>query len=174
MLLRLLGGLRCAAQFQCVSRMSLGLPGALPVLNRQVVEYAVLPLWAAALTRIHLSRKNYFYPYLFGCIEVDTCGGGRKKIGITRVHIEEDAGKSLHEVSRSEYSSIDLNRSGTPLIEIVSEPDICLARRGLRLPDEVERDHSLHRRQRLQYGRRLATLRRQRQHSAARPEGAWH
>ncbi len=119
----------------------LGLPGALPVLNRQVVEYAVLA--ASALgCRINqnsiFARKNYFYPDLpkgyqisqydkplaeFGCIEVDLADGGRKKIGITRVHIEEDAGKSMHEGS-DEYSSIDLNRSGTPLIEIVSEPEI--------------------------------------------------
>ncbi len=126
-----------------VCPVCLGLPGALPVLNRKAVEFAVLA--ALALNcRINetsiFARKNYFYPDLpkgyqvsqydkplseHGAIEIKT-PGGPKKIGITRLHLEEDAGKSLHEgfVNSSETTGIDLNRSGMPLIEIVSEPDI--------------------------------------------------
>jgi len=127
-----------------VCPVCLGLPGALPLLNRKAVEFAVLA--ATALNcRINdtsiFARKNYFYPDLpkgyqisqydkplaeFGYIEVPTIGGGKKKIGITRVHLEEDAGKSLHDGvhDSADWTSIDLNRSGVPLIEIVSEPDI--------------------------------------------------
>ncbi len=126
-----------------VCPVCLGLPGALPVLNRKAVEFAVLAAMALNC-RINetsiFARKNYFYPDLpkgyqisqydkplseHGFIEIKTAGGA-KKIGITRVHLEEDAGKSLHEgfVNSSETTGIDLNRSGMPLIEIVSEPDI--------------------------------------------------
>ena len=126
-----------------VCPVCLGLPGALPVLNKQVVEFATLAAMALNC-RINetsiFARKNYFYPDLpkgyqisqydkplaeFGSIEIKTAGG-MKKIGITRVHLEEDAGKSLHEgfPDAGEKTAIDLNRSGVPLIEIVSEPDI--------------------------------------------------
>jgi aspartyl-tRNA(Asn)/glutamyl-tRNA(Gln) amidotransferase subunit B len=126
-----------------VCPVCLGLPGALPVLNRKVVEFAVLAAMALNC-RINetsiFARKNYFYPDLpkgyqisqydkplseHGFIEIKTAGG-TKKIGITRLHLEEDAGKSLHEgfANSSETTGIDLNRSGMPLIEIVSEPDI--------------------------------------------------
>ncbi|WP_260706822.1 Asp-tRNA(Asn)/Glu-tRNA(Gln) amidotransferase subunit GatB [Edaphobacter flagellatus] len=132
----------------------LGLPGALPVLNRQAVEYAVL---AAKAINCEIretsvfSRKNYFYPdspkaYQIsqfdkpvaehGWIDVpsfDESGAPiTKRIGITRLHMEEDAGKSLHDgfADSLNRSYIDLNRCGTPLVEIVSEPD-------LRTPDEV-------------------------------------
>jgi len=119
------------------------MPGALPVLNRRAVEFAVLAAMALNC-RINetsiFARKNYFYPDLpkgyqisqydkplseHGFIEIKTAGG-TKKIGITRLHLEEDAGKSLHEgfANSSETTGIDLNRSGMPLIEIVSEPDI--------------------------------------------------
>jgi len=121
----------------------LGLPGALPVLNRAAVEMAMKAAMALNC-RIRpvsrLARKNYFYPDLpkgyqisqydeplaeHGYIEV-TSGGSRRRIGITRIHLEDDAGKSLHEgfSDSSRYTYVDLNRSGTPLIEIVSEPDI--------------------------------------------------
>ena len=126
-----------------VCPVCLGLPGALPVLNRKAVEFAVLASLALNC-RINetsiFARKNYFYPDLpkgyqisqydkplaeFGHINVKV-DADTKRIKITRVHLEEDAGKSLHEgfSDSSEKTAIDLNRSGVPLIEIVSEPDI--------------------------------------------------
>jgi aspartyl-tRNA(Asn)/glutamyl-tRNA(Gln) amidotransferase subunit B len=126
-----------------VCPVCLGLPGALPVLNRKAVDFAVLAAMALGC-HIHqtsiFARKNYFYPDLpkgyqisqydkplaeFGKIDIETAGGA-KKIGITRLHLEEDAGKSLHEgfAESASTTAIDLNRSGVPLIEIVSEPDI--------------------------------------------------
>jgi aspartyl-tRNA(Asn)/glutamyl-tRNA(Gln) amidotransferase subunit B len=124
-----------------VCPVCLGMPGALPVLNRKAVEFATLAAMALNC-RINetsiFARKNYFYPDLpkgyqisqydkplaeHGFIEV---GSDKKKIGITRVHLEEDAGKSLHEgfPDADKKTAIDLNRTGVPLIEIVSEPDI--------------------------------------------------
>jgi aspartyl-tRNA(Asn)/glutamyl-tRNA(Gln) amidotransferase subunit B len=128
----------------------LGLPGALPVLNRRAVELAVLASKAINCeireTSI-FSRKNYFYPdspkgYQIsqfdrpiaenGWIEIPDATGATKRIGITRLHLEEDAGKSLHDGFADSVSRtyIDLNRCGTPLAEIVSEPD-------LNTPDEA-------------------------------------
>ena len=128
----------------------LGLPGALPVLNAKAVEFATLAALALncqVRERSIFARKNYFYPDLpkgyqisqydkplaeHGWIEVPAADGGSKKIGITRLHMEEDAGKSLHEgfADSATHTYLDLNRCGTPLIEIVSEPDI-------RTPDEA-------------------------------------
>src|SRR5271166_4345008 len=129
-----------------VCPVCLGLPGALPVLNRKAVEFAVLASMALGC-RVNetsiFARKNYFYPDLpkgyqisqydkplaeFGFIEIDegNHNAGKKKIGITRLHLEEDAGKSLHEgfPDAAHKTAIDLNRTGVPLAEIVSEPDM--------------------------------------------------
>jgi aspartyl-tRNA(Asn)/glutamyl-tRNA(Gln) amidotransferase subunit B len=123
-----------------VCPVCLGLPGALPVLNRQAVEMAVrtaLALGCRINSFSRFARKNYFYPDLpkgyqisqydqpfseHGFVEIEPA----KRIGITRVHMEDDAGKSLHEGFRDSerYSYIDLNRSGTPLVEIVTDPDM--------------------------------------------------
>jgi aspartyl-tRNA(Asn)/glutamyl-tRNA(Gln) amidotransferase subunit B len=128
----------------------LGLPGSLPVLNAKAVEFATLASLALNCTvrnRSIFARKNYFYPDLpkgyqisqfdkpiaeHGWIEVPTTAGGAKRIGITRLHMEEDAGKSLHDgfPDSATRTYLDLNRCGTPLAEIVSEPDI-------RTPDEA-------------------------------------
>jgi aspartyl-tRNA(Asn)/glutamyl-tRNA(Gln) amidotransferase subunit B len=138
----------CSTQFGAppnshVCPVCLGLPGALPVLNKRAVEFAVLASQALNCQVRETSifaRKNYFYPDLpkgyqisqfdkplaeHGWIEI-ALDGSTKKIGITRLHMEEDAGKSIHDglVDSSVYTSIDLNRSGTPLVEIVSEPDM--------------------------------------------------
>ncbi|MCD8205531.1 MAG: Asp-tRNA(Asn)/Glu-tRNA(Gln) amidotransferase subunit GatB [Clostridia bacterium] len=112
-----------------------GQPGALPVLNRAVVEYAIkagLALNCEINRRTHLDRKNYFYPdlpkaYQISQYDEPLCAGGYielksgKRIRLKRIHIEEDAGKLIHERG---YTYIDYNRGGVPLIEIVSLPDI--------------------------------------------------
>lgn len=118
----------------------LGLPGALPVLNRQVVEYAIrtgLATNCSIAPHSIFARKNYFYPDLpkgyqisqfelpiceHGWLDISTEESGDKRIGITRIHMEEDAGKLLHNDGNS--SSVDLNRACTPLLEVVSEPDM--------------------------------------------------
>ena len=127
----------------------LGLPGTLPVLNRRVVEMgirAALALNCTVHEHSRFARKNYFYPDLpkgyqisqyelplasGGWLEIEH-GGKTKRIGITRLHLEEDAGKSLHEglAQSADKTYVDLNRCGTPLGEIVSEPD-------MRSPDEA-------------------------------------
>jgi aspartyl-tRNA(Asn)/glutamyl-tRNA(Gln) amidotransferase subunit B len=124
--------------------IDLGYPGVLPVLNKKAVEYAMkaaMALNCEVATDTKFDRKNYFYPdnpkaYQIsqfdkpigqnGWIEIEV-NGYKKKIGITRIHLEEDAGKLTH---TSEGSLVDFNRQGTPLVEIVSEPDI-------RTPDEA-------------------------------------
>jgi len=119
----------------------LGMPGTLPVLNKNVVEYALrmaLATQCTIATESRFARKNYFYPDLpkgyqisqyelpiaeHGLIEIDLSDGQRKKIGLTRIHMEEDAGKLVHNPLLP-ISQVDYNRTGVPLIEIVSEPDM--------------------------------------------------
>ncbi len=133
-----------------VCPVCLGLPGALPVLNAKAVEFATLASLAInceVRERSIFARKNYFYPDLpkgyqisqfdkplaeHGWVDVPTANGSTKRIGITRLHMEEDAGKSLHEGfnDSATHTYLDLNRCGTPLAEIVSDPDI-------RTPDEA-------------------------------------
>jgi aspartyl-tRNA(Asn)/glutamyl-tRNA(Gln) amidotransferase subunit B len=127
-----------------VCPVCLGMPGALPVLNRQAVEFAVKASQALNLTVNETSifaRKNYFYPDLpkgyqisqfdkplaeHGWLDVFDAAGAKKRIGITRLHMEEDAGKSMHEgfPDSATKTYVDLNRAGTPLAEIVSEPEM--------------------------------------------------
>ena len=127
------------------SLVDLGYPGVLPVLNAEAVRMAVrfgLATGCTIARRSIFARKNYFYPDLpkgyqisqyelpivyGGHLDIVTEEGGVKTIGITRAHLEEDAGKSLHEDFQG-LSGIDLNRAGTPLLEIVSEPDLRSAR----------------------------------------------
>ena len=118
----------------------LGMPGVLPVLNRKVVEYALRMALATDCTvasESRFARKNYFYPdlpkgYQISQYELPIAEHGRvpievngktKEIGVTRIHMEEDAGKLIHDPHRP-VSKVDFNRTGVPLIEIVSEPDI--------------------------------------------------
>ena len=120
-------------------QICIGMPGVLPVLNKKALEFAI-KTGLATNCRIspysRFARKNYFYPdlpkgYQISQYELPICEGGHleivvdgevKKIGITRIHMEEDAGKNIHE--GGVYSFVDLNRTGVPLMEIVSEPDI--------------------------------------------------
>src|SRR6266852_3080348 len=126
-----------------VCPVCLGLPGTLPVLNRRALELAIraaLALHCTVQERSRFARKNYFYPDLpkgyqismyelplaeHGWLDIEF-DGGKKHIGITRVHLEEDAAKAMHEgfPDSAEKTYIDYNRCGTPLIEIVSEPDL--------------------------------------------------
>jgi aspartyl-tRNA(Asn)/glutamyl-tRNA(Gln) amidotransferase subunit B len=128
--------------------VDLGYPGVLPVLNKEVVRMATLFGLAVNATVAHRSvfaRKNYFYPDLpkgyqisqlelpiveFGEMFITDANGNEKRIGITRAHLEEDAGKSIHE-GLDASSGIDLNRAGTPLLEIVSEPDLRSAKEAV-------------------------------------------
>ena len=124
--------------------IDLGMPGVLPVLNEEVLKMAIkfgLSINANINSPTQFARKNYFYPDLpkgyqisqldnpiveGGVLEITLKDGSKKKIRITRAHLEEDAGKSLHEDFEG-LSGIDLNRAGTPLLEIVSEPDLSSA-----------------------------------------------
>ena len=128
--------------------IDLGLPGVLPVLNREVARMAAmfgLAIDAEIAHRSVFARKNYFYPDLpkgyqisqyelpivrKGQLSIDLEDGSSKTVGVTRAHLEEDAGKSLHEDFHG-LSGIDLNRAGTPLLEIVSEPDLRSAKEAV-------------------------------------------
>ena len=123
------------------SPITLGMPGVLPVLNREVVNMGILTglaLNCEIPSRCKFDRKQYFYPdlpkgYQISQYDEPICINGHidikgKRIGITRAHLEEDAGKLVHAgsagIAGSSYSLVDLNRAGTPLLEIVSEPDM--------------------------------------------------
>jgi len=138
-----------------VCPVCLGLPGSLPVMNKQALEYAVLAGLAlnceiAGFTK--WDRKNYYYPDLpknyqisqydlpfssHGFIEIPAGTGQTKKVGIIRAHLEEDAGKNLH--GSGNYSQVDLNRAGTPLLEIVTEPEMSSAAEVRSLAVELQR-----------------------------------
>lgn len=127
-----------------VCPVCLGMPGALPVLNKRVVEMAVmagLALNCQVRETSVFARKNYFYPDLpkgyqisqydkpvaeHGFVDIVLPDGAAKRIGVTRAHLEDDAGKSIHDGFRDSdrFTYVDLNRTGTPLVEIVSEPDM--------------------------------------------------
>jgi aspartyl-tRNA(Asn)/glutamyl-tRNA(Gln) amidotransferase subunit B len=121
-------------------QVCIGMPGVLPVLNRKALEFAIrtgLAMNCTISEHSRFARKNYFYPdlpkgYQISQYENPICGHGHiditsdgrtRRIGLTRIHMEEDAGKNIHEGAGS-YSFVDLNRAGVPLMEIVSEPDI--------------------------------------------------
>ncbi|MGO4875613.1 Asp-tRNA(Asn)/Glu-tRNA(Gln) amidotransferase subunit GatB [Pedobacter psychrotolerans] len=141
---------------QHISTVSLALPGALPKLNKEVVAKAVrigLALNCTVNQLNHFDRKNYFYADLpkgyqitqdnqpiciNGFLEVELNDGSKKKIGINRIHLEEDAGKSIHDQD-DQYSLVDLNRAGVPLIEIVTEPDIRSAEEASALLSEIRK-----------------------------------
>lgn len=128
--------------------VDLGYPGVLPVLNREAVRMATkfgLAIGASVSSRSVFARKNYFYPDLpkgyqisqyekpivgKGTLDIVLDDGTRKTVGITRAHLEEDAGKSLHEDFQG-FTGIDLNRAGTPLLEIVSEPEMRSAKEAV-------------------------------------------
>jgi aspartyl-tRNA(Asn)/glutamyl-tRNA(Gln) amidotransferase subunit B len=127
-----------------VCPICLGLPGAMPALNKKAIEYAMkvaTALNCEIIEEAEFSRKNYFYPdldkayqitqydrplALGGYLEIESDEGGEKKVRLTRIHVEEDPGRLVHmgNAERGRYSLVDYNRAGIPLIEIVSEPDM--------------------------------------------------
>ena len=144
-----------------IDPICVGMPGTLPVMNQKVLEYAVKAGLALNCTIARYSkfdRKQYFYPDLpknyqisqydlpiaeHGHIEIQLEDGSSKRIGITRLHMEEDAGKLVHagsdRLAGSSYSLVDYNRAGVPLIEIVSEPDIRTAEEAAAYAEEIRR-----------------------------------
>lgn len=124
-----------------ISAITLGLPGTLPKMNKKTIEFAIrlgLALNCKIADYQYFARKNYFYPDLpkgyqitqdttpiceNGFVDISLEGGDVKRVGITRIHMEEDAGKSIHDVDVYD-TLVDLNRAGTPLLEIVTEPDL--------------------------------------------------
>lgn len=136
--------------------VDLAMPGVLPVLNKNAVKMAIkfgIAIDAEINNNNIFARKNYFYPdlpkgYQISQFEIPIVGkghidittaDGKKTIGITRAHLEEDAGKSIHDIYE-EYSAIDLNRAGVPLLEIVSEPDMSSAKEAVQYARKI---HSL-------------------------------
>ena len=171
--------------------IDLAYPGVLPVLNAEAVRMAVkfgLAINARVMRRSIFARKNYFYPDLpkgyqisqyelpivcGGAVDIVLDDGSIKRIGITRAHLEEDAGKSLHE-GLAGLTGVDLNRAGTPLIEIVSEPAHALGQGGGRLSEEDPYAGALPRDLRRQHAGGLVPLRRQRLGAPARRRKVRH
>ena len=154
----------CSASFGAAPNthtcpVCMGLPGALPVLNQEAVEYGmrlVLALGGSVRPRSVFARKNYFYPDLpkgyqisqydcplgeGGTVEFDL-EGRQQRVGLIRIHLEEDAGKSLHpeQAAQEPYTFVDLNRCGVPLLEIVSQPDIRSAHQAAAYMQQLRRN----------------------------------
>ena len=162
--------------------VDLGLPGTLPVMNKGAVERAIqfgLAIGAHIAPRSVFARKNYFYPdlpkgYQISQFEIPVVQGGlveffldgeKRSVRLVRAHLEEDAGKSLHEdatLGGGGMTGIDLNRAGTPLLEIVTEPDM-QQRRGRSVRQGTAQDRHLDRHLRRQHAGGLVPLRRQRE-----------
>ncbi|MET4080134.1 aspartyl-tRNA(Asn)/glutamyl-tRNA(Gln) amidotransferase subunit B [Pedobacter sp. UYP30] len=139
-----------------ISAVSLALPGALPKINKEVIEKAIrigLALNCSINQSNHFDRKNYFYADLpkgyqitqdtspiciNGFLNIELADGSNKKIRINRIHLEEDAGKSIHDQDEN-YSFVDLNRAGVPLIEIVTEPDLNEAEEAAAVFSEIRK-----------------------------------
>ena len=138
------------------SPITLGHPGTLPVMNKKSIEYAIklgIALNCEIAEHQYFARKNYFYPDLpkgyqitqdktpictGGFIDLKQAEGPSKRIGITRIHMEEDAGKSIHDVDVYD-TLVDLNRAGTPLLEIVTEPDMCSSKEAYQYLTEIRK-----------------------------------
>ena len=158
-----------------VAFLDAGMPGMLPVINQRCVEAAVLSGFGMNSTinlKSIFDRKNYFYPDLplgyqisqfsdpivsGGWLDIDLEGGVTKRIGVTRLHLEQDAGKSIHDQDPSR-TLVDLNRAGVGLMEIVSEPDIRQCGSSCCLCHEAAGDPALSRCLRRQHGGGLASL----------------
>ena len=158
------------------------------MLNRRAVDFAItaaLALGCEVQARSVFARKNYFYPdlpkgyqisqyelplALGGGLEIDGRSAARKFVHLTRIHMEEDAGKSLHEgfADSDRKTYLDFNRSGVPLIEIVTEPDMRSAEEAAHVLRAAAADAGVARRQRRQHGRGQPALRRQRLGAARR------
>ncbi len=139
-----------------VSAISIGHPGTLPVMNKKTLEFAIklgLACNATIAKNHYFARKNYFYPDLpkgyqitqdntpictGGTIYIRDINGHEKKIGLTRIHMEEDAGKSIHDVDVND-TLVDLNRAGVPLLEVVSEPDLRNAQEAYNYLTEIRK-----------------------------------
>ena len=176
-----------------VCSVCLGLPGALPMLNRRVVEMAIQAALAThcKVNRFPASRaKIIFIPIFLRATRSrntisrwpSTAGwkrwtaGKKKRIGITRIHLEDDAGKSIHDGFKDSerFTYVDLNRSGTPLIEIVSEPDIRSLRRSSRISHRAEADHAICGRVGVRHGEGPTALRCECVRAAERRGEIWH
>ena len=176
------------------SPVDLALPGVLPVMNRGAVERAIqfgLAVDATITPHSVFARKNYFYPdlpkgYQISQFEIPVVQGGRvafvmekdgkpelRTVQLTRAHLEEDAGKSLHEDYQG-MTGIDLNRAGTPLLEIVTEPDMRSAAEAVAYAKSIACAGDLARYLRRQHARRIVPLRRQCIGAASWPSAVRH